>query len=277
MVDRFEELRTYVAIVEAGGVNAAAARIGIARSAVSRRLSELEVRLGTTLVERSTRRFELTDTGRALFDDSRRVLDDLAALDSRFSGGPVAGERITVALDPDIAGLVAPALAQFRASRDGMTIVVVATDSDAPTEADVRVSAVEGAAGRRVAELQRVVVCSPGYLEGRDAPATPDELERHTAITVDHAPSQWTFRRGATVRPPTAFAVPDAETALTLAIAGAGVAQLPRHLCADAIERGALTVLLASHEPKPVPVSAESAPASPLAAALVDALVKRRP
>lgn len=63
-----------MAVVEAGGVNAAAARIVIARSAVSRRLSEREARLGATLVERSTRRFELTDMGRALFEDSKRVL-----------------------------------------------------------------------------------------------------------------------------------------------------------------------------------------------------------
>lgn len=272
MVDRFEELRTYVAIVEAGGVNAAAASIGIARSAVSRRLSELEARLGVTLVERSTRRFEPTDVGRALFDASKRLLDDLAALDSRFSGGPVAGERITVALDRELADLVAPALARFRDRRHGLIVDIVATDVQGKTDADVRISAGEGSGGRRVAGLELVVVCSPHYLEDRAAPATPAELEEHVGISVRDAPGAWTFRRGAIARPATAFVVPDAATALSLAISGAGVAQLPRHVCADAIGRGALTVLLAGHEPKPAPVTAEETSGSPLAAALVDAL-----
>lgn len=64
VADRFEDLRTYVTIVDHGGVNAAAAAMGIARSAVSRRLSDLEARIGVTL-ERTTRHFEPTSAGRS--------------------------------------------------------------------------------------------------------------------------------------------------------------------------------------------------------------------
>lgn len=67
MADKLEELGTYVAIIDSGGVNAAVASIGIAKSAVSRRLGKLEQRPGTTLVYRSSRRFEPTAVGRRYF------------------------------------------------------------------------------------------------------------------------------------------------------------------------------------------------------------------
>ena len=271
MVDRFEELRTYVAIVEAGGVNAAAARVGIARSAVSRRLSELEARLGTVLVERSTRRFELTALGHAFYDDSRRVLDDPAALDGRFGGAPPAAERITVAADRDVVAMLAAALARFHAARTGTTVELV----DADQEADVTVRVADGGRGRRIGELARVVVAAPTYLEAREAPSTPASLAGHVGSSVRGAVDEWTVRKGGAVAPDVALEVGDAQAALALALAGAGLARLPLPVCAAVIDSGALKVLLSDHAPKPTAVFAEATGASPLAAALVDELASR--
>lgn len=88
MANRFDGLRTYVAILDAGGVNAAAATLGIARSAVSRRLSDLEARLRVTLVERSTRNFAPTDARQIVGEEARRLLT--ANVNERPVSGSVA-------------------------------------------------------------------------------------------------------------------------------------------------------------------------------------------
>ena len=76
-MDRFENMHNFVRVVEAGSISAAADRQGVAKSAVSRRLKELEEYLGVELFHRTTRRLNLTDTGRAFYQQSLRILDDL--------------------------------------------------------------------------------------------------------------------------------------------------------------------------------------------------------
>ena len=74
---RFEDLRTFVAVVETGSFTAAADRLGVAKSATSRRMASLESRLGVQLLQRTTRRLSLTDTGRSFYERSARILADL--------------------------------------------------------------------------------------------------------------------------------------------------------------------------------------------------------
>ncbi len=273
MVDRFEELRTYVTIVEAGGVNAAASRIGIARSAVSRRLSDLETRLGATLVDRSTRRFELTDTGRAFLEDSKRVLAELAAMDTRFSGGAVAG-TLTVAVDRDAVPMIAAGLIDFRRSSGSLSLRIVLANESEAVSPDVVVTSTAGASGRQVGSASRVVVGALSYFEAQPRPKTPADLAEHTGISVRDTPSEWTFRDGVGVRPTISLSVPDTSIALALAVAGGGLAHLPRHSCEAQIESGALIAVLEGHEAKGEPVIARAETASLTAASLVDHLAR---
>ena len=76
-MNRFEEFETFVRVVEAGSLTAAAEQMGIAKSAVSRRLKELELRLGVQLMTRTTRQLTLTDTGNALYERALRLLADI--------------------------------------------------------------------------------------------------------------------------------------------------------------------------------------------------------
>jgi DNA-binding transcriptional LysR family regulator len=76
-MNRFEEMRTFVGIVEAGGITGAAERLGIAKSAVSRRLADLEERLSVQLVRHTTRRMSLTDTGQGFYERCLRILADM--------------------------------------------------------------------------------------------------------------------------------------------------------------------------------------------------------
>ena len=77
-MDRFEELQTFTAVVESGNFSAAAERLNLAKSAVSRRIGELEARLGVQLLNRTTRRLSLTDAGHTFYEHCARLLGDLA-------------------------------------------------------------------------------------------------------------------------------------------------------------------------------------------------------
>lgn len=87
MANRFEDLRTFVTVVQAGGFNAGAERLGLVKSAVSRRIRDLEDRLGNRLITRSTRRISLTDAGQVLLDRSTRLLADLAEAEDLAGAG----------------------------------------------------------------------------------------------------------------------------------------------------------------------------------------------
>ena len=76
-MDRFENMATFIRVVETGGISAAADRLGVAKSAVSRRLKELEGHLGVEFFHRTTRKMNLTDTGRAFYHQSVRILEDV--------------------------------------------------------------------------------------------------------------------------------------------------------------------------------------------------------
>ena len=76
-MDRFENMDTFIRVVEAGSITGAANRLGVAKSAVSRRLKEMEEHLGVQLFHRTTRQMNLTDTGRAFYHQSVRILEDV--------------------------------------------------------------------------------------------------------------------------------------------------------------------------------------------------------
>jgi DNA-binding transcriptional LysR family regulator len=81
-MDKFEDLQAFVAVVEAGTFTAAADRLNTAKSAVSRRVSALEERLGVQLLRRTTRTLNLTDTGQSFYEHSARILADLEEAES---------------------------------------------------------------------------------------------------------------------------------------------------------------------------------------------------
>ncbi len=76
-MDRFKNMRTFIRVVEAATISAAADRLGVAKSAVSRRLKKLEEHLGVEFFHRTTRKMNLTDTGRAFYHQSVRILEDV--------------------------------------------------------------------------------------------------------------------------------------------------------------------------------------------------------
>ena len=89
-MDRFEEMRNFVRVVDAGSITRAADLTHLAKSAVSRRLSDLEGRLGVQLLNRTTRRMTLTDAGQRFYDESNRLLAELGEAEARVVSAEAA-------------------------------------------------------------------------------------------------------------------------------------------------------------------------------------------
>src|SRR3712207_140695 len=130
MADRFEDLRALVAVVSAGGFAAGAERLGVAKSAVSRRIRELEDRLGARLFDRTTRRVQLTETGRGFYE---RAVELLAGLDeAEEAASSASGElkgRIRFAAPVSFTThCLAPAIGQFLGSHPAVTLSIDTDD-----------------------------------------------------------------------------------------------------------------------------------------------------
>lgn len=269
MADKFEDLRTYVTVVSCAGINSAAAELGIAKSAVSRRISDLEARLGTVLIERSTRRFEVTATGRSYFDTAQDLLSKLEALDADPAAANVPG-TVSLATTPAVSRhLLAPAIATFLATRRGVSVELV--EGDEP--ADIAIATGLGRKGQHLADTRQVLCASASYLEDSGSPEGAADLPGHAGVMLDEQRGAWTLGGGASRSPRATVVATDPDVALALVVAGAGIAQLPDFVVDEALAGGTVVALLAVDAPPAERISATLAAGSgPIAKALVDHL-----
>lgn len=269
-MDLLDGLRAFVAVAETGSFTAAATRLGISNRLSSKYLAELETRLGTRLMQRTTRRVGLTPAGERLLARAPALLDDLDALlaevteDTRgFSGtlrisAPVTfGERY-----------VQDMLSRFAAPHPGLTIDLRLNDAHVDLAAGgidlaFRIGDTAGAAlkRRRLGAIRSVLVASPDYLARHGAPAHPADLAQHACIidTNRADPLRWQFLwAGEALRVTVAsrFLVNSAQVARDLALRGQGIAYCPVFVLDDDLAAGRLVRLLPGCEGPPHPLSA---------------------
>lgn len=244
MADRFEDLRTYIAVVDNGGVNSAAVALGIAKSAVSRRLSELEERLGVTLIDRSTRRFETTLTGRHYYEGARRILSELVALDGLAGETGQQPLKVAIACAPALHGLATTAAARVAASLQIETLEIQDARAGGD-EAHVWLGAAPQDANGfvRVEAGQSIVtiVAAPSVVERGTRPTTAHELQLRPRIGISSRTDLgWPLGARTEHQFAMAMIVPDEASALAAAVAGAGFARLPERLTVRDMAQGNL-------------------------------------
>ena len=254
----------FVSVVEAGSFRGAARALGIPKSTVSRRVAELETRLGARLLQRTTRRVGLTQEGDVYHRHARVAVASL--LDA---------ERAVTDLGADPRGLLkvtAPAnfgalpfsalVADFMRAHPHVRVVVDLTDRQVDLVEDgydiairAGVLADSSLIAHRISSSPSVVIASPEYLRTRGTPRVPKDLAKHDALIFGlSSPSTWTFEAGrrrlsVEVRGPLAannfFLLRDA------AIAGLGVARVPSFFATEGIGQGKLVLLLGRFTPPP--------------------------
>lgn len=261
-MDRFVELESFVRVVDAGTITAAAERLGVAKSVVSRRLRELETRLGAQLLQRTTRTMSLTDSGRSLYERAVRLLDDLdeAELTVSERHGELAG-RLRVAA-PLTFGMrhLAPAIEDFACRHREVSFDLDFNDRlvdlvEEGFDLGIRIARLEDSSliARRLAETELVVCASPAYLEAHGRPRAPEELTAHRCLVYSNAssPEIWGYESSegdrAEVHVPIHLRANNGDFLTEMAIAGLGVVLEPDFIVYDAIERGELVPLLTDH------------------------------
>mgnify|MGYP000861059683 FL=1 len=254
-------LRVFQYVADARGFAAAAARMGVTRSAVSQSIRRLEQQLGVALVQRTTRSVNLTDAGRALRAGIGPALAELdAAVDTTVRQGEAVSGQLRLAVSSIAERFLAgPLLAGFAARHPALQLDITVTDEEfdivsAGFDAGVRLGEVihQDMVAVPVSTRQRQqVVCAPEYLQGHPAPRHPRELPAHRCIGWRRAPGvapyRWEFEengREFSVDVAPEITSNDMDTMVRLALAGAGFAFGMEDTFRAEVARGRLVTVL---------------------------------
>lgn len=267
-MDRFEAMRVLITVVDAGGFSAAARRSGLPLATVSRRVADLESHLGSRLLDRTSRRVELTDTGRDYVEAARRILSELGEAE-RIAAGEYATPRgLLTVTAPLVFGRlhVVPVIVDFLKAYPDVSVNLTLNDRIVSFDEDhvdiaVRIGALPHSSlvAIRLGEVSRIVCASPDYLEQKVIPARPADLTSHDCITFEGMAMSdgWRFGEGkaATVVPiRSRLIVNTAEAALDAAIAGLGLTRVLSYQATTALRDGKLRTVLGDFAPPPLPV-----------------------
>jgi len=190
-MNRFENMNTFIRVVEAGSISGAADRLNVAKSAVSRRLKELEKHLGVELFHRTTRQMNLTDTGRAFYYQAVRILDDVleAEIATSQAHGTLKGS-LKIAL-PSTFGLMhmGPVINDFIKEHPQIEFDLDFNDREVDLiqegfDLAIRIANLPDSSliARRIAPVKTVMCASPDYLEQMGTPQSPEDLIDHQCL-----------------------------------------------------------------------------------------------
>jgi len=252
-----DDMRLFVEVVERGGFNRAAARLGISKSIVSRRIAALEADLGVRLMARTTRGISPTEAGIEFKRRSERILAEVAEAREAVAqqdGGMVGRLRLSVPLAFGVRH-VTPLLAEMATRHPRLEIEMSFSDRLVDLvgehfDAAVRIGSLRDSSlvARRIAPVRSALVASPDYLDRRGRPRVPGDLLAHecliyTGVTVP----DWQLRVGKRwvgIRPAGRLRSDNGEATVRLAMQGLGIAHAPAFLVADELKAGQLEQVL---------------------------------
>lgn len=262
-------MSVFVAVTEAGSLSAAARRLGEPLTNVSRLVAQLEAHLGSTLLDRSTRRMALTAAGSEYLETCKRVLESIESAESRIAGqsAELSGD-LGITAPVQFGRLhVLPVVGEFltRYPRINARMLLVDRVVDLLEEeidVAVRIGDLPDSTlfATRVGTLRLVTCASPAYLERHGTPEAPAALARHGCVTFLGLPTgtRWIFassRHGRrSVRVHARLSVNSADAAVAAAIAGLGVTRVLSYQAEAALADGRLLPILGEFDDGVIPV-----------------------
>ncbi|MEI2301354.1 LysR family transcriptional regulator [Ensifer sp. MJa1] len=255
-VNRSGEMAVFARVVELGGFSAAARLCCMTPSAVSKLVQRLEERLGVRLVNRSTRRLQLTAEGCAFYERAVRILADIDEAERLAGAGETPEGRVRLNLSASYAAhVLMPVLPEFLSAFPSVSLDILQTDAvvDLMQErVDIAVRAgplkTSGLIARKLGTTSMTIVGAPSYLERFGVPGDVEDLEAHNRLSHSYqrAVDGWPLlSNGEQVSmPPTErVRVSDGEGLRLLALAGVGLARLPTFMVKADIRDGRLLPL----------------------------------
>lgn len=287
------DMVVFANVVEAQGFTAAADRLGISKSAVSKSVAALEEHLGVRLLHRTTRKLKLTDAGIAFNTHCANILAEAAAAElavGRMDGRP----RGRIKVNTGIAlgrSLVLPVVLSFLESYPDVEVDLRLQDDIVDlvatgTDVAVRVGRLlDGSlVARKLAPVRTFLVASASYLEKHGMPTTPEELINHRFIlyTLTPKPEQLVLvgpnDERAVIRMQGSLYANNGEVILDACLAGVGIGVMPDFIGTSAFCNGTLKVVLPEWQFPATSIHAvysQGGPVTPIVRLFVDALVAR--
>ncbi len=265
-MDVFRNMELFIEVAASGGFRAAAERLGIPNSTVSRRIAELEHDIGLRLFHRTTRRVELTEAGRLYYDRCRRIMDEARLAHEELSGmvlQPTGTIRASVPVDFALIYLT-EILDDFTKAYPGiqLDLDVSPRNSDLvaePFDVTIRIGPVTepNLIVRKLSETKAGLFAAPSYLAKRTVPLTPQDLLAHDCLRIADRP--WRLNGSSETLQ---IAVQGPITANNigllhrLTLKGLGIGSLPTNLVAPDLAAGRLRPVLADWHPGNITVNA---------------------
>lgn len=204
VMDKYLEMRTFVAVVDAGSFIGAANTLGVSKTAVSRHIGELEARLGARLLHRTTRRLSLTEEGEVFQARCREVLgaiDEAEAEVTSRAGEAVGQLKVTVPVSFGVSHL-AQVWGEFRRRHPQVTLDVIVSDRvvdlvDEGIDLAIRIARLPSSSlvCRKLSSTRVILCASPDYLRHAGTPTHPSELAQHAvlAFSLWSGGDEWSF------------------------------------------------------------------------------------
>lgn len=250
------EMAIFVRVVESGSFTGAAKALGLPKSTVSRKITQLEERLGVRLIQRTTRSLSLTDTGMAYHAHCARILCEIEEANTavtQMQNTPTGTLRITA---PVLFGstVLSGLIAEYMDLHPQVNIELVLSDQLIDLVQDgidvaFRVGQLEDSSliGRYLGDIKAMVCASPDYIAKHGTPSHPEDIANHQVIAVTDR-NQWALKgpdgQEVNVNIKPRLKVNDLSTLYTLALSGAGIAALPVLIAASAIKSKNLVPIL---------------------------------
>jgi len=258
---QFEDMFAFVRIVEAGSISRAAEQVGTTKSMLSRRLSDLEHRLGVQLLQRTTRQSSLTDVGAQFYQRALTILADVEELNAATSQTKVelsGNLKLAVPLSFGL-GHLAPALRQFSKDHPNLNLQVDFADRQVDLveegfDVAIRIAELQISTlvARKLAPINMAVCASPDYLSRYGVPQHPQDLKQHRVLRYTLGTgSVWTFIAPGGKQVSTGIneylSANNGDFLCDAAIDGLGIVGLPTFILWKAIEKGELVPILTDY------------------------------
>ena len=261
-MDLLTGMRTFAAVVATGSFTGAAERLGISRALTSKYVGQLEEHLGVRLLNRTTRRLNVTEVGQTCYRRCRQLLEEMDELEAavRLQQAAPRG-RLRVAAPTNFGErYLTRAVADYLAERPGMSVELVLSDRfvnlvEEGFDVAVRIGRLADSSliARRLVPMRVALSASPAYLQRAGKPAHPRELGGHECIIDTNLPDpgQWTFQdrdSNFRVKVRGRFHVNNALAVREMLLTGLGIGLCPWFVIEEDVQAGRLQVLCGEYE-----------------------------
>ncbi|SHN77333.1 LysR family transcriptional regulator [Bradyrhizobium erythrophlei] len=267
-MDRLDAMQAFVTVADLKGFAAAARKLRLSPSAVTRLIASLEDRVGARLLQRTTRQVALTDAGARYLERARRILADIEEAEIAAEGERARPTgRLVISAPVGFGRLhVSSVLTAYLKRHREVSAELRLEDRvinlvEEGVDLAVRIGQLPDSSlvARHVGDMRRIMVASPSYLKSRGEPKRPQDIAAHDAIQSGSTSGQaeWRFVEGGTeIRMDYAprLVTNTADAAIRYAEAGGGLTRVLAYQAAEAIKRGRLKIVLAKFEQPALPI-----------------------